>query len=96
MRRWNCVCMGAPLRPCRGVEYRHRVARKVDEQLLGGPMRLAHGRRDGFKVTTIPMVESQIERDDKIAAFKILGISNIDSVSIRMPTGCSFARPVSE
>ena len=27
MRRWNCVCMGAPLRPCRGVEYSLTVDR---------------------------------------------------------------------
>ena len=35
--------MGAPLYSKRGVEYRHRVASEVDEQLLGGPMRLPHG-----------------------------------------------------
>jgi hypothetical protein len=43
--------MGVTLRLYRGVEYRHRVASKVDEQLLSGPVRLTHGRRDGFAPT---------------------------------------------
>ena len=60
--------MGAPLRPCRGVEYRHRVARKVDEQLLGGPMRLAHGRRDGFAPTAVELAEPAVA-----VAVRVLG-----------------------
>ena len=40
--------MSASLYAAGGIEHRHRVAGKVDEQLLGGAMRLPHGWRDGL------------------------------------------------
>jgi hypothetical protein len=52
--------MGAPLYADRGVEHRHRVASKVDEQLLAGRVRLPHGRRDGFAPIAVEVAEPTV------------------------------------
>ena len=52
--------MGAPLYADRGVEHRHRVASKVDEQLLAGRVRLPHGRRDGFAPIAVQVAEPTV------------------------------------
>ena len=49
--------VGATFHSGRGVEHRHRIAGKIDEQLLGGPMYLAHGRRDRAPPSPIKIAE---------------------------------------
>jgi hypothetical protein len=43
-----------------GIFGHSRVASEVDEQLLGGPMRLPHGRRDGFAPIAVEVAEPAV------------------------------------
>jgi hypothetical protein len=52
--------MGALLRTGCSVEHRHRVAGEVDEQLLGRPVRLAHGRRDRLAPFPVEIAEAAV------------------------------------
>jgi len=52
--------MRKPLPASRGVEHRHCIAREVDEQLLGRPMRLSHGRRDRRAPSSIEVAEPAV------------------------------------
>ena len=46
--------------PGRRIEYRHRVAGPVDEQLLAGNMRLPHRRRDALPPVAVALAEPAV------------------------------------